>query len=258
MRPRPSPRPLPIRIDTGSSLARQFGYRPGYALNIPSFDPWNRPAIRSRTPSRDVTSTVSRLGTDGTWVASPLLRAVQRAYPRFESTVNAGGYVSERVEFDAAGRAYTLLDIRLKGGGRRNVLLYSLDGCRSWRLVTLPFGGRRVVYDGHDGGTASLEQYAGWNTSERPPLVALWRPVSDWPGRRAARNLLYVLAPSFQGGRLVLPAPTLVSDKFIGMTYAAGGASFAATSGSDLLHRLVGGRRPAGARHPHLRLHVRP
>ena len=52
------------------------------------------------------------------------------------------------------------------------------------------------------------------------------------PGRRAARNLLYVLAPSFQGRRLILPAPTLVSDKFIGMTYAAGGASFAVTSGA--------------------------
>ena len=224
--------PLPIRIDTRSSLASQFGYRPGYVLNIPSFDPWDRPAIRSRTPARDVTGMVSKLNGDGTWVASSLLTAVQRAYPSFQSTVNAGGYVSERIEFDAAGRAYTLLDIRLKGGGRRNVLLYSLDGCRSWRLVTLPFGGRHVVYDGHDGGTASLEQFAGWNTGDRPPLVAVWRPVSDWPGRRAARNLLYVLAPSFQGRRLVLPAPTLVSDKFIGMTYAAGGASFAATSGA--------------------------
>ena len=42
--------PLPIRVDTRASLSGQFGYRPGYELNIPSFDPWNRPAIRSRTP----------------------------------------------------------------------------------------------------------------------------------------------------------------------------------------------------------------
>jgi hypothetical protein len=224
--------PLPIRIDTGMTLKQEFGYRPGYPLNIPSFDPWNRPAIRSRSPSRDLTRNALRLNADGTWVASSLIAVVRRAYPTFQSTVNAGGYVSERVEFDAAGRAYTLLDIRLRGGGRRNVLLYSLDGCRSWQLVTLPFGGKRVVYDGHDGGTASLEQYAGWNMSSRPPLVAVWRPVSDWPGRRAARNELYVMAPTFAGRRLVLPAPTLVSDRFIGMTYGAGGASFAATSGS--------------------------
>lgn len=240
---------LPIRIDTDSSLAEQYGYDPDYQLNIPSFDPWNRPAIRSRTPSRDDTSTVSRLGDDRTWVESSILTAVSLAYPGFQNTVNAGGYVSERVEFDAAGRAYTLLDIRLRSGGRRNVLLYSLDGCRTWSLVTLPFGGRRVVYDGHDIGTASLEQYAGWNASDAPPLVAVWRPISDWPGSRASRNQLYVLAPTFRGGRLVLPRPTLVSDRFIGMTYAAGGASFAATYGSTsyIVWAEIAGRGAPGA-----------
>jgi BNR repeat-containing family member len=223
---------LPIRIDTTLSLREQFGYAPDYPLNIPSFDPANRPVIRSRTESQDVTRSAFRLTDDGSWAAASLLKAVKRSYPSFTNTINAGGYVSERVEFDTQGRAYTLLEIRVRSGRVYNVLLYSVDGCRSWRLVTLPFGGKPVIYDGRDNGTAALEQYAGWNASSRPPLVAVWRPVSDWPGDRASRSLLYVIKPSFSHGLLRLPPPTLVSTRFIGQCYGAGGASFAASAGA--------------------------
>jgi hypothetical protein len=223
---------LPIRIDTQSTLRQQFGYTPVHPLNLPSFDLANRPLFRSRTESQHVTRVAVRLGEDVTWVSSSLLTAVRKAFPRFKETVNAGGYVSERIEVDDRGRAYTLLQIRDRGGALYNVLLYSLDGCRTWRLVTLPFGGRRAIYDGRDNGTAALEQYAGWNHGSRPPLVAVWRPVSDWPGSRASRNGLYVLKPYFSGGRLRLPPPTLVSTRYIGQTYGAGGASFAASTAS--------------------------
>lgn len=220
---------LPIGIDTQSTLGQQYGYTPLHPLNIPSFDLANRPLFRSRTESQHVTRWAVQVGPDG-WISTPLLTAVKKAYPRFTGTVNAGGYVSERIEVDDCGRAYTLLQIRVRGGNLYNVLLYSLDGCRTWRLVTLPFGGKRVAYDGRDNGTAALEQYAGWNHSPRPPLVAVWRPVSDWPGARASRNRLYVLKPYFRGGRLRLPDPTLVSTRYIGQTYGAGGASFAAST----------------------------
>jgi len=223
---------LPIRIQSTLTLSEQFGYAPAYPRNIPSFDSTNRPFIRSRTDSQDVTRSSVRLGEDERWIATSLLTAVRRAYPAFTNTVNGGGYVSERIEFDALGRAYTLLEIRVRGGALYNVLLYSLDGCRTWRLGTLPVGGRRVLYDGRDNGTAALEQYAGWNSNSRPPLVAVWRPVADWPGSRASRSNLYVLKPSFSKGRLRLPSPTLVSTRFIGQTYGAGGASFAASSSS--------------------------
>lgn len=223
---------LPIRIDSTVTLAQQFGYRPQYPLNVPSFDPANRPVVRSRTSSQHETRSAARLRDDGSWARSSLLKAVRRAYPAFHRTVNAGGYVSERIEFDRRGRAYTLLQIRLRGGARHNVLLYSLDGCRTWRLVTLPFGGKRRTYDGRDNGTAALEQYAGWNQGDRPPLVAVWRPVSDWKGSRASRNVLYVLRPRFRGSRLVLPRPALVSRWYIGQTYGAGGPSFAVSRGA--------------------------
>ena len=221
---------LPIRIDSQATLSAQLGYTPGYPLNIPSFDSANRPSIRSRTASQNGTRDAITLSTDDTWVAASLLTAIRGAYPTFTNTVNAGGYVSERIEFDSLGRAYTLVEIRVRGGVCRNVLLYSLDGCRTWRLVELPFAGRPAMYDGRDNGTAALEQYAGWNQTARPPLVAVWRPVSDWQGTRASRNYLYVLKPYFSGGSLRLPAPTLVSKRFIGQTYAAGGASFAAST----------------------------
>lgn len=220
---------LPLRIDTRVSTAQQFGYRPDYELNVPTFDLENHPTIRSRTASQHITACSSRLSGDA-WIRSSLLRTVRAAFPSFLETVHAGGFVSERIEFDDLGRAYTLLDIRLTNGTRRNVLLYSVDGCSTWRLVTLPFGGRRLVFD-HDRGTAALEHYSGWNTNDRPPLVAVWRPVADWPGNFASRNELYVLRPYFKGDRLALPAPVLVSKRFAGFCQSAGGSSFAVSSG---------------------------
>jgi hypothetical protein len=218
---------LPIRLDTTRSLREQFGYAPDYQRNVPSFDAANRPAIRDRTAAQDFTSAGFLLRSSGGWRRSALLAAVRRACPGFVATVNGGGYVSERIEFDTGGRAYTLLEVRVRNGALYNVLVYSTDDCRTWTAVKLPFGGKRTIYDGRDGGTAMLEQYAGWNRGATPPLVAVWKPISDWPGKRASRNALYVLKPRFRSGRLVLPAPSLVSDRFIGAVNGAGGASFA-------------------------------
>jgi hypothetical protein len=221
---------LPIRLDTRLTLSEQFGYAPVYERNVPSFDLANSPAIRSRTASQHVTDHVHSLAGEG-WSQVALVDAVRRDFPEFVATVNAGGYVSETVEFDRQGRAYTLLEIRLSDGALENVLLYSLDGCSTWRTLTLPFGGRRTLYDGRDSGTATLEHFSGWNLNDGPPLVAVWRPVADWPGSFAARSKLYVVRPRFEQDTLVLPAPTLVTDRFLGYVQSAGGASFAATAG---------------------------
>lgn len=239
---------LPLRIDTGVSLSTQFGYAPAYERNVPSFDPSNLPVIRSRSVAQDPTDHVHTLA-DGAWLQLALVAALRRDYPTFVGTVHAGGYVSETVEFDREGRAYTLLDIRLSDGTRDNVLLFSLDGCRSWGTVTLPFGGRRTRYDGRDCGTATLEHFTGRNLGDGPPLVAVWRPVADWPGRWAARNELYVVAPRVEGDTLVLPQPSLVTDRFLGYLQAAGGASFAATAGpaSFIVWAEVAPRRSAGS-----------
>ena len=222
---------LPLRIDTRTTLRQQFGYEPVYELNVPSFDPWNRPCIRNRTASQHVTDHVDVLS-HGSWVERALLAAVHRDFPTFAATVNAGGYVSELVEFDGLGRAYTLLEIRLKDGSLENLLLYSLDRCASWRTLKLPFGRRHGTSGGRDDGTATMEHFTGWNLSEDPPLIAVWRRASSWPGPRASRNKLYVLRPTFHEGTLELPEPTLVTSRHLGMIQAAGGTSFAATAGS--------------------------
>jgi hypothetical protein len=221
---------LPLRIDLRVSLTTQYGYTPAYERNVPSFDPSNLPFIRSRTVAQHPTDHVHTVA-DGAWLQLALVDAVRRDYPTFVATVHAGGYVSETVEFDRQGRAYTLLDIRLSDGSRENVLLYSLDGCRTWRTVSLPFGGRRTFFDGRDGGTATLEHFTGWNFNDGPPLVAVWRPVEDWPGEFASRNKLYVLRPAWDGDHLTLPVPKLVTSRALSFMQCAGGASFAATSG---------------------------
>jgi BNR repeat-containing family member len=222
---------LPLRVDARLSLGQQFGYAPDYELNVPSFDPWGGACIRSRTATQHATGHVHRLGADG-WRRFPLVAAVRRDCPGFVGTVNAGGYVAESVEFDALGRAYTLLEIRLRDGTLRNVLMYSLDGCATWRTLVLPFARRATRPGERDDGTATIEHFSGWNLSEEPPLVAVWKKTGAWPGLRATRNRLYVLRPYFDGDELLLAKPQLVTTRHLGMVQAAGGASFAATTGT--------------------------
>ena len=241
------PLALPLRIDTRLTLRQQFGYAPEYQCNVPTFDPRGRPCIRSRTSSQHVTDHVQAFGPEG-WRCYPLVAAVRRDYPTFVATVNAGGYVAETVEFDGLGRAYTLLEIRLGDGTLRNVLLYSLDGCVTWKTVTLPFV-RRPPADGRDDGTATIEHFTGWNAGDEPPLVAVWRRVSSWPGLRASRNKLYVIRPCFVGDELRLQTRTLVTTRHLGMVQAGGGASFAATSGSTsfIVWTEVAARKACGS-----------
>ena len=224
-------RDAPLRFDSRQSLRQQFGYAPAYEINLPSFDAGNQAYIRSRTASQDVTEYVFSLR-GGAFRRASILDAVRHACPGFRATVNAGGWGSDAVEADALGRLYTLLEIRVSDGSLRNVLLYSVDAGRSWRLVRLPFKPPRASPDGVINGTTAAEHLVGWNLRSEPPLIALWRPVANWPGERACRMALYVAQPRFEGDQLVLPKPVLVSDRCLGVIQVAGDASFAATVGS--------------------------
>ena len=224
------PLTLPLHVSEERSLFDQFGYAPEYTRNVPAFDSQDRPYIRSRTADQDGTSFVNVLQ-DGGWARLSILVALTAAYPDFEATVGAGGYASDRVVFDSQDRAYTVLTIRLEEGDLRNVLLYSLDRCATWRVCELPFGDRQPRYDDHNRGNVACEYFTGHNALDGPPFVAVWREVSDWTGHWATRNELWVLQPSFDGETLVIPPATLVTDRFLGMLQAAGGASFAATVG---------------------------
>ena len=129
---RPRPSSSPLRLDNQRSLRAQFHYTPAYERNLSSFDAANRAYIRSRTATQDGTAYAFSQG-DSRFRRTSLLDAVRRTYPGFRATVNAGGW-AEAIEADAQGRLYTLLEIKTRDGSLRNILLYSTDGGRSWRV----------------------------------------------------------------------------------------------------------------------------
>jgi hypothetical protein len=221
---------LPLFISSGGSPLSQFGYAPEYTQNVPAFDSANRPYIRSRNASQDGTSFVHTLD-GGAWRELSIVGALTAAYPDFEATVGAGGYASDRIVFDRQDRAYTVLTIRLQEGAVRNVLLCSLDRCATWTVHELPYGEQRPNYEDRDLGNVACESFTGHNLLDGPPLLAVWRELSDWPGAWASRCELSVIQPFFDGDRLVVPQPTPVTTNALGMMQSAGGASFAATSG---------------------------
>jgi len=212
-------------------LAQQFGYTPDYTQHVPTFDPDNVPAIRSRSANQHETAFVHRLE-HGTWVRHDFLAALRAAYPDFAGTVSSGGWSSDRVDFDAQGRAYTVLTIRLEEGAYRNVLLASTDGCATWTVVELPFGDDTPQIDEIDWGNVAAEHDTG-RLLQGPPLLAIWRQTGPWKGEWASRNELYVVQPRWQGSTLTLQPPVLVRRDYLGVLQCAGGASFAVTDGDQ-------------------------
>ena len=235
-----------IVLQRGLSLAEQFGYAPAYTQSFPAFDSHNAPALRSRAASQDDTAFVHRLEGD-TWVKHDFLVALRAAYPDFAGTVNGGGWDCSRLVFDDEDRAYTTLTIRLEEGDLRNVMLYSLDGCDTWRVVQLPFGDHPPLYDWRSWGNVAMEHFVGHNHLDGPPFLALWYQVAPWKGVWASRNRLFVVQPRFDGDQLVIPQPVLVSNRFLGMIQCAGGSSFAVTDG-ELKHFVYSTVAPLTAR----------
>jgi hypothetical protein len=221
-----------IDLANGLTLAEQFAYAPEYRQNVVTFDANNQPTIRSRGASQDDTSFVHRLQ-GGIWIRHDILQPLRDAYPEFAGTVNAGGFASDRVDFDVDGRAYSVLTVRINDEGDfRNVLLASSDGCDTWSVVELPFGNDTPLFDATDRGNVTSEHDSG-RLLQGPPLIAVWRQTAPWTGEWASLNDLYVVQPVWSEGVLKLQEPVHVSTQALGMTQAAGGASFAVTSGDD-------------------------
>ena len=233
-----------IDLADGLTLMQQFGYAPEFRQNVVTFDARNVPAIRSRGASQDDTSFVHRLEA-GAWVRRDMLQALRDAYPDYAGTVNAGGFASDRIDFDVDGRAYTVLTVRIDDEGTfRNVLLASADGCATWSVVELPFGNDTPLLDQEARGNMTAEHDAG-DLLQGPPLIAVWRQTAPWKGEWASLNEMYVVQPVWSGDRLELQPPVLVSERALGMTLAAGGASFAVTSG-DRTHFVYNTVTPLG------------
>ena len=228
----PAAADTPIRLDNHLSLRRQFAYVPAYECNLPSFDAANRAYIRSRTVTPGRHRVRLRAGRRRVPARlAPRRRASDVSWlPRHRQRRRLGR--ERRSRPTPWGRLYTLLEVKVGDGSLRNLLLYSTDSGRSWRVLRLPFTPPRSSPDGRNDGTCASEHLAGFNLRGEPPLIAVWRPVGDWPGYRACRMALYVVQPRFEGDRLVLPDPVPVTDRGLGLVQAAGGASFAATVGT--------------------------
>ena len=222
----------PLVLKDGLTLAQQFGYAPDYRQHVVTFAPGNVPTIRSRGASEDDTSFVERLE-NGVWVRHDLLDALRKAYPDFAGTVHAGGYGTDRVDWDADGRAYTVLTIRLDddGGGFRNVLMASADGMETWQVIELPFGNDTPLTDPHDWGNVTSE-HQGWKPLEGPPLIAAWRQIGPWWREWSSLNELQVIKPYWDGGALLLREPVSVSTVALPLLQCSGAASFAVTHGA--------------------------
>ncbi len=217
-----------IDLQDGLTLAQQFGYAPEYRQHVVTFDADNVPSIRSRGASEDDTSFVQRLN-GGVWERYDMLGALRAAYPDFAGTVHAGGYGTDRVDWDVDGRAYTVLTIRLDDdGGFRNVLMASIDGCRSWQVLELPYGDDTPQTDPNDWGNVTAEHDSG-RLLEGPPLVAVWKQFGPWKGQWSSLNLLQVIKPRWSGGTLTLQPPVTVSSLGLTLLQCSGGASFAVT-----------------------------
>ena len=227
---RADPLSLPLPISTKESLLDQFGYAPTYQRNVVVVDVADRPIIRSRTSSQHDTLYAAFLE-GGVWRQSSLSDPLRAAYPAFAGYMGAGGFASDRIVIDSSGRLYSVLTIRLDGGGCRNVMLCSTDRGQTWDVVQLPFGAALRSMDRADRGNVACEMPTGPRTIDGPPFVAVWREISDWPGGDATRNELYVTQPYWKGDSVVVPEPVLVTSRFLGMIQSVGGTSFATTIG---------------------------
>ena len=206
----------PIVMKAGEDLSAQFGYRPAYVRNIPSFDAANVPYLRSRTANEDFTSFVQTLS-GAKWARRGFLGVVRALHPDFVATVGGGGMRNGEVVFDRADRAYTLLTIRLRSGALRNLMLWSLDHCSTWHAADLPDG---LVVEEH---------WVGNNEIDGPPFLMIQRQLPYLPNVPTRPYELLVTKPRLEEGTLVVPDPVEVSDRSMRLVVGAGGSSPAVT-----------------------------
>ncbi len=205
---------LPIVFQPGESVKELYGYDPEYPPNVPTFDRHNRPYLRSRGSGVHETGSIWTLR-DGGWVERDFTAAIKEKYPEFSRFEHGGGLRDTRVIFDREDRAYTVVEISLRGGGFQNLLLGTKDYGKTFTIAELP---RFAV---------QAEHWTGHNPLAGPPFIMISRRLADHPGRWARRNELSVTRPRWEGDRLVVPEPVVVSDRLISLGQHSGGPSFA-------------------------------
>jgi hypothetical protein len=217
--PTPTPTATPIVVRAGSGLNAQFGYTPPFTRNVPAFDAAGNAYIRSRSADPDYTGFVN-VWRDGAWRRLDITAALRAAYPDFGGTEGGGGGPTARVVFDTQDRAYTVVTVRLRGDGVRNVLLWSDDHCGTWHAADLPDG--EIV----------PESWTGHNAFDGPPPLLIGRTaaaVSPDTGKLVRE--LWFTRPVLSGDTVVVPQPIQVSARALSLGDGATTASPLATHG---------------------------
>lgn len=209
---------LPIVLQPLRHEEELFGYHPWFVRNEVSFDSLNRPYIRSRDDSMDETGFIQTLR-DGRWVELDFTEAVRAAYPTFEAFTRGGGRAGARIVFDADEHLYTYVQIRVRGGSLRNVLLYSTDYGESFQVYELPSG------------DIDMEHFVGHNSLDRPPLMVTFRRRAEHSETYAGYYDLFILQPEKLDGSLYLPEPIHVTGDALPLSRHSGHPSFAVSAG---------------------------
>jgi len=220
----------PVVLQRNVDLLSQFGYAPGYPLNIPAFDDAGRPFVRERSEDQHFTSGVLTIGSQG-WRLNGFLEAVRAAVPDFVAVVNGGGYETDRVVPAAGGKLYTPLTVEVANGRRRHVLLCSADRGVTWTAAQVMRRWSPAPPADLDAGDMAVEHFTGHNAVTGPPTTLVWRRTAARTSRWAQRCLLYVTRPYEGRDGLVVPRPVLVSRRALPTCQAAGGSSPSVTVG---------------------------
>ena len=214
----PVPEPIVLKKDRHEEA--QFGYKPEYVCNVPSFDSKNRPYIRSRGLDLHETGYFHTLR-DGKWVKRSFVEAVKAKYPDFERFDRGAGWYYTHAVFDDADRMYSLVQVRRQGGKRTVCLLYSTDFGRMFQCYDLP------------GTWPNIELRNDSQPLAGPPLIATLQQLrkSD-KAKWGAFNRMMITQPKVTDKGLEIPKPMVATEACIGMCEHSGGASFVATIGS--------------------------
>lgn len=209
---------MPIVLRPGYHEKAQFGYSPGYTVNVPTFDSLNRPYIRSRSSDVHETGFIHTLR-NGQWVELNFLEDLREQLPGFQTVIRGAGWYGGRVVFDADDHMYNPLKVQLADGTQANVLLYSTDYGETFQVYRLPDG------------DYNIEHWVGHNELSRPPLITVYRLRESHPATYSSYNDMYVIQPVKHDGGLVLEEPVHVTGNALTHARHSGHASFAVSAG---------------------------
>jgi hypothetical protein len=132
----------PIRVDHfGQTEVRQFDYEPAFIPSEVTFDSANRPYMR-------VDKYVQTLDENKNWVRYDFTTAIKEAYPDWDGGADLKPNVESRVIFDANDWAYTYVNTAYRtnttGLKTTDLVLYSSDHCKTWKVLSLGRVARNV------------------------------------------------------------------------------------------------------------------